>query len=972
MAARGEGEAMRFLSPWYLLLLMAIPPLVWLSIKYLKRASGPRSSATGEPDPELSPLRRRLFIVMRVAALSMLVLALAGPAVSRVANGLSVAFLLDESESVTDASRERAVSMIESIRSRLSKDDRAVLVRFGGNEEVEELVPGKPVSLEVGDAVDRGSTDIAGAVQFTLAQLPEQGTRKIVLFTDGNENRGKSAEAAALARSFGVSLFTVPLAPSPSQSEVSVESIVAPDRVRSGEPHEVTLLIKSRIRTAARVSLLRDGEPIGVKEGFLEAGENSIAIKSVLAEPGVHSYEALVEASDDQFLENNHFKRFIEVTGAPAVLYVSKRGERSSALLAALTAQGISVVPRDAAELPGALEGFVPYDGIILDNVPGFSLSYEKMQMIEEYVRDVGGGLLMIGGDTSFGAGGYYKTPIERLLPVDMDVKSQVQMPRLSLVILADKSGSMSALVPTGESKLDVVKSAAYEAIQLLNPFDKVGLLAFDADWEWTVPITEARNKDEVAKQLAMLSPGGGTIMFQALREAHRAIAETASAMKHVIIISDGLSEPGEFQSEVQAMAREKITVSTVAVGEDSDRELLSKIAQWGGGRFYATNDPTAVPRIFVTETMLVSRGLLVEKRFLPHVSSMTEILRGIPLGGIPPLDGFVFTYLKNGAEESLGALYDAPLLASWRYGLGKAAAFTSDLKGKWGRAWVGWDAYSRFSAQLVRWIQRPVSFDVMHPVIRLSAGTGRISVDAYDELSAFVNGMDMRAVILGPGEERQEVRLPQKAPGLYEGSFTAEKMGDYSVTLAAVNRQDLSPRTIGVSLSYPDEYRDIGVNTELLSSLAASAGGKLLPLTKDVGASASRSAASAQSAAPQAAAPGYQELFRRDSRRVVESSPLWPLLVLLALLAFFIDIAARKLVLPEGMRARLAALFTRRSPREDYSYQDLTRMISSAKEVEKKKLRERISYVTGQGKVDPDLAAYLYIARLKGKTREK
>ncbi len=937
---------MRLLSPAFLLLLLAIPPLVWLSF----RALGASDSEGG-----LSRVRRRLFLVFRVAALTLLVLALAGPAVSRAAGGVTLAFLLDESDSVSDAAHRQAVAMIEAVRSRMSRDDRAILVRFGGSAEVEELAPGKPVPPEPAEDIDRGATDIAGATQLALAELPAEGTRRIVLFSDGNENRGRALEAAALARSFGVELFVVPLFQPASESGVSAESVLAPDRVRAGEPHQVSVLVKSGRRGPARVTLLQDGAPIASREGTLDAGESSITVDALLKEPGLHSYEALVDSPDDQFLENNHAKRFVEVTGSPSVLYVAKRGGASSALLAALQAQGISVVEREASQLPGSIEGFVPFDGIIFDNVPGYSLSFEKMETVEQYVRDLGGGLLMIGGDSSFGAGGYYKTPIERALPVDMDVKAQIQMPRLTLIIVADKSGSMAGQVPTGETKLDVVKSAAYASMDLLNPFDKVGLLAFDADVEWTVPLTDAKNKEQVANELSTLVPGGGTVLFPALQEAHRMLNATVSATKHVIVISDGLTEGTDFESQVKAMARDKITVSTIAVGEDADRDLLAKISGWGGGRFYATNDPTTVPRIFVTETMVVSRGLLVEKSFLAQPSSGSEILRGVPLAGMPPLGGFVFTYLKSGAEQSLTALYDAPLLATWRYGLGKAAAFTSDLKGKWGRAWVGWDAYPRFVAQLVRWIQRPTSFDVLHPVVRLEAGRGEISVDAYDALSAFVNGLDMRAVVLDPGGDRQEVRLQQKAPGLYEGSFKAEKTGDYAVTLAAMDRADLPPRTIAVSLSYPDEYRDMGTDTSLLARLASLTAGKLLSLEVP---------ASAREQAP----PEWRDLFIRSSRGKIEPSPLWPLLVVLALIAFFLDIAARKLVLPERLRERLSALLARRGKGEEYSYKDLARMVTTAKEEEKRKLGKRISEMAKAEKIDPDLAAYLYIAKLKGK----
>jgi Ca-activated chloride channel family protein len=961
---------MRLLSPGYLLLLFTIPPLVLASL-WFQRAKGkgnekgggllPRLRALRESTKGLfsagglglSPARFRLFLTFRIIALVFLVLALAGPVVARSVTGLTVGFLLDESQSVSDSSRAEAVSMIEDVRSRLSPGDRGILVRFAGSAAAEDLVEGVAVKAESSDDLDRGSTDIARAIQLALADMPEEGTRRIVLFSDGNQTRGNAGEAAAIARSFGVEVFDVALPTPPSENEVSVEEILAPERVRAGEPHQVTVLVKSRTRTAARVSLFRDGAPVASTEGFLQPGENPIAVQAIMTTAGLHSYEALVDSPNDRFIENNHFKRFIEVSGDTSVLYVSRKGRASRAFLSALAVQGIPVTARDASGLPGSIEGFVPYDGVILDNVPSYTISYEKMQILEQYVRDVGGGLLMIGGDSSFGAGGYYNTPIEKALPVDMDVKSQLQRPRLSLLILTDKSGSMAGQVTTGEMKLDVVKSAAYAAIDLLNPFDRVGLLAFDADWEWAVPMVEARDKETITEELSTLAPGGGTDLYPALVQALDAISAEPSAVKHIIVISDGLTQPADFERLVTEMAREKITVSTIAVGEDADRDLLADIAEWGKGRAYETNDPMLVPKIFVTETMLVSRSLLVDKSFLPQLVSRGEILKGIPFAGMPPLSGFVLTFLKNGAEEGLRGLYDSPLLASWRYGLGKAAAFTSDLGGGWSRDWVEWEAYPRFVAQLVRWIQRPVSFEVLHPRVSLDAGRGRITVDAYDELGVFVNGLDLIAVVLGPGDGREELVLSQKAPGLYDGTFRAETTGDYALTIAAVNRRELAPRTIGVSIPYLEEYRDAGVNAGLLASMAEATGGSILPLGGE-GASA------------------YGDILGREAKRSLEASPLWPYLVLAALLAFFLDIVTRKLSLSEGARARIASLFSVKRGRERYSYGELTLMVSTAKEEQKRMLKQRITRMAKEGRVDPDLAAYLYIARLKGRSRDK
>ena len=944
---------MSFQSPAWLLVLLVLAPLVFFTVRSMRQRDG-----------LLSPARRRAFTLLRSAAIALILLGLGGFAIARLSDQLSIIFLLDDSRSITAEQRSRAAQIIEAIRGRLKPGrsldagDSAWLARFGANAEMEPLAPGEPLPDEHGE-VDRSATDIGGAIQFSLAQVTGRAPR-IVLLTDGNENRGSAEQAAAVARSLGARIFPVPLptrtapAAGAARGEVSVEDIRAPERVRQGEPHEVTVIVRSSTETRARVTLFREGLPVATREGTLAPGENAVQFSAAFPQRGLQAWDALVEAPSGASPENNHYRRFVEVTGPPQVLYVARPGHESPALLAALAAQGITAVERGPAGLPGTLAGYLPYDALILDDVPGYSISNEKMETIAHYVRDTGGGLLMIGGPNSFGSGGYYKTPIERILPVDMDVKSQVQLPRVALVLVVDKSGSMSSPVPTGETKLDVVKSAALSSIEMLNPFDRVGLLAFDADWQWTVPITDAGEIPQIVADLASLQPGGGTVMYPALEEAYRAISASPAPLRHIIVLTDGLTNPGGFETLVRKMARDKISVSTIAVGEDADTALLRNIARWGGGRTYTTDDPRDVPQIFMTETTLVTRGLLVEKSFFPRAVSAGESIRGISLEGMPSLSGFVLTYMKPGAEMVLSALYDAPLLAEWRYGLGRTAAFTSDFRGRWSRAWLGWDQFSRFVAQQVRWIERPSGGEFLHPRIDVSRGKASIAVDAYDSLGAFVNGLDLSGIVLGPEGERTEIKVSQVGPGLYEGGFDAGREGDYTVTLSAhAGDVTLAPLSLAVSVPYSDEYRMLSVDTGLLGRISAATGGRVITSAEDEASIA--------------------ELLRREPGRASGGSSAWRYMLLAGLVLFFLDIVVRRVVLPEGTRARLASLLkpSRQKP-SALSYEELTGLVEKAHEEERKKLRHRISGISREEKIDPELAAYLYIARLRSKRAEK
>jgi Ca-activated chloride channel homolog len=929
---------MRFLSPAWLLALLALPPLLVLTWRTVRR---------GE---RLSPGRRRAFTALRTGSLFLLALALAGFVLARSSDRLSVLFLLDQSRSVSPEERARALSLVQTIRGRLRRADSAALVRFGGDAEIQEMTPGRPVADE-GSGVEENTTNIANALQFGLAQSAGSAPSRVVLLTDGNENRGSAEQAAGVARALGARIYPMPLgsAAAPDAVEVSVEELLAPASVRQDEPQEVVVMIRSRIPTRARVTLLRDAAPVASRDQMLAAGENAVSFTGSIAERGLHAWDAIVSAPGDTIPQNNHARRFVTVTGPPQVLYVSRPGRQSPSLLAALAAQGITVVSTTAAGLPGTLAGFLPYDAIILDNVSGYGISTEKMETIARYVRDAGGGLLMAGGDSSFGAGGYYKTPLERVLPVDMDVKSRLELPRISLVLLIDKSGSMGEAVRSGESKLDVVKSAALSAIESLSPFDKVGLLAFDADWVWAVPMVDAGDTAAIAEDLSTLGAGGGTIMYPALEEADRFLESASSPLKHVIALTDGLTNAGDFEALVKRMARAKITVSTVAVGEDADTALLKDIARWGGGRTYATSNPRDVPRIFMTETKLASQGFLVEQSFLPKAVSAGESMRGITFGDMPALKGFVLTSMKTGAEMGLSALYGAPLLATWHYGLGRTAAFTSDFQGRWSGAWLGWDQFPRFAAQLVRWLEKPPDSGVLHPRIEIAGGKAAVTVDAWDPSGAFANGLQINGILLGPQGDRTEISVAQTGPGQYEAAFPADSAGDYTLTLSARSGDIVeAPVTLGASVPYSDEYRMLGVNTDLLDRLASETGGRVISGADDASALA--------------------DLLRREPGPAAEGDTAWRSLLLAALLLFFLDIVVRWIAIPEGFRARLSARLSFLWGRPGLSYDELAGMVARGREEERTKLRRRVSSTAGGGKLDPELAAYLYIARLRSR----
>jgi Mg-chelatase subunit ChlD len=456
------------------------------------------------------------------------------------------------------------------------------------------------------------------------------------------------------------------------------------------------------------------------------------------------------------------------------------------------------------------------------------------MENIETYVRDLGGGLFVVGGSQSYGAGGYYRTPLERILPVDMRPPARLDLPHVALLFVLDKSGSMGA-GPEGSTKLDLAKAAAIAAADVMNPTDQVGILAFDAAWDWVLPFRPVGKGEWISERLASLQSDGGTDLYKAMVEAHRSIATKQAAIKHVLVLSDGLTDKADFHGLVERMARDGITVSTVSVGSDADVQLMAEIAKVGKGRGYVALDPRTIPQIFTTETLLISRDLLVEKSIMPTVVAAVGPLRGLDRTQLPFLRGYVLTYPKPRAELLMKADKD-PLLVTWRYGLGRVMAFTSDLSGRWGKEWVAWQGFPQWASQLARDTMRKMFDTRMQTEFQADRETVKVVTDLVSQEGNYVNHLKLRGNITAPNQTTKENVFQQTAPGRYEGKFTPTQRGIHFFTLYAdgeSGEQPIAVATVPYIAPYPKEYRELKPNLALLSRLAEETGGEMLDPNK-------------------------------------------------------------------------------------------------------------------------------------------
>src|SRR5205809_786039 len=340
-----------------------------------------------------------------------------------------------------------------------------------------------------------------------------------------------------------------------------------------------------------------------------------------------------------------------------------------------------------------------------------------------------------------------------------------------------------------------------------------------------------ARDKDAVHHAIATIKAGGGTDGYPALKESYQVLFDRPALLKHVIFLSDGQMTRGDFAGLLRRMAKDKITVSTVAIGKDADVQLMVDIAKWGKGRFYYTEDSQTIPRIFTLETQLASKASLVEQPFKPQLTAPNhEAMQDINWKAVPPLGGYVATTVKQNAELVLMSHQEDPVLATWRYGLGRAAAFTSDAKSKWGVLWLRWGDFNKFWAQLTRWTLRSGSRSDTTAIVQRIDQTGEVVVDAVDGKGEFINFLDSQVGVVAPNRERVVIDLEQIAPGRYRGRFPAPQEGVYLVGMAQRrNERVIGSQLAGLVVPYAQELRDLGVDEPLLRELSELTGGSAL-----------------------------------------------------------------------------------------------------------------------------------------------
>lgn len=838
-----------FDAPWVLLIWGGLLGLLWWRRSQIRSLARPERWAT----------------LLRLAALGVLVLGLAGPRLALSAADRYVYFLVDRSASTQINVNE----LKETLRALASPAPHTyyALMTFGAEPFIESgFAPALSLS-EFQTEPDPQATNIESAVQLALETLPRRGRREIVLLSDGQPTAGDLDRALQLARRAGVPIHVWPL--SFSHAEVWLDRFEIPDEVTPHVPFALRLRLGATHQSTATLLLYRNNELHQALSVALAPGVQELRVTDRLDAPGVYHYRAYLKADADQLSENNQLESATRVSSDAPVLIVEENG--ASPLARMLSSVGLSADRKTLREFLANPLALSHYKAVILNNVPLEKLPSATRELLKRYVRDLGGGLWLIQGRAAVeGLGG--QTPdelaqLEEFLPVSYLVPEPYQIPGIALVFLLDRSGSMADPVRGGVPKLEILKRSVLRSLEILDPDDWVGIIAFSTDFQWINPLQPLGDRQAHRENIQKLHASGGTDLYFALKDAVQTLEKISARVKHILVFTDGHNNnkrEREYRELYARLDQSTVRVSALGIDREPDEEFLRGLAHAGRGKYQPVQEFTDLPAFSLREVRRIARLRWIEGR-------SPVVARSLALEELPPLQGYVLTHEKPAAQVVLATAPEGdPILSFWSYGLGRVGVLNTDLEGDGSQEWLAWAELSRLVSESVAQIYRARLHEeslILHA--KPTEKYLELIADVQDAQRGWASGLDVRATLSGP--VFHEMVLTQIAPGRYRARLENLPSGVYGVYLTAQrDSETLAERAQIFTVSYAEEYRRLGVNIENLDKVARLTGGQFLerPIL-----------------------PAAAELSR-DAY-----TELWPWLLALALLLFLVDLTARKLL---------------------------------------------------------------------------
>lgn len=817
---------------------ITVPPRLWwwllaaalalLLTEALIAGTGPEQFLRRNALSATNPLaaRRRLQLGVRMAGAAFFAAALAGLPLFGRAPAEDVVVIVGSELGLagSNSNRDEFLGEIETALADDGGGARAALVAAGDANAIAADLGGRagPAGADEDRSAGPGFK-LEEAVRLAGAMLPANRTGRIVLATDGQETEGDIAMAVAALQGRGIAVDIKLLTEFPP-GEVLVESVAAPRQVFAGDSFRVDAVIYSQDAGEAELTIRRAGESVLSQSVNLLAGRNRIETVIPAGGAGNLVIEVAIDAGRDTFAENNNNGIIVQVAPSPAVAVIAPQADAGDYFGNALSVQGLSADLVDPSDAPQTISDWLRYDAVVLMNTPALAFDTSQQVALEKLVKVHGRGLLILGGENSFGPGGYYQTAFERLSPLSSRVPHQ--MPQVAIVFVIDRSGSMNANVED-VTRLDIAKEATLTAIGLLNERSRVGVVVFDSRAHVVVPLQDAKDEAAVEAALIPVAPGGGTSIHPALVAALAELVGVDASARHIVLMTDGLTQAGDFATLLEEAEEARVTISTVAIGAGADSLRMEQIARLAGGTFHATRDFKALPSILSQETLMLAADPVKE-----HVAPVVWIDRGANfLAGLPeslpPVHAYVLTTAQPRADLHLAVTGEAgdlvPLLASWRFGNGKVLALATHGAGAGTEEWVRMPEYPLMWAQAIRHFLPDTQGPGLHVGLGRTGDVARIMADLLDD-----EGNPMTAPVVSAAissNSATTIVLEEAGHGRYEGTFPVTEPGAYRVDVTA---GELT-REAMMYVAYRARFDFGRADFDKLQALAAATGGKLL-----------------------------------------------------------------------------------------------------------------------------------------------
>lgn len=845
--------------------------------------------------------RRTAHLALRCGVLGLLVAALAHPLARWRADTVTVVAVLDASASVPADQRVLAERFLAGSLPGRPLEDRFGLITVGRDAMVQMLPTNAVPRADIGATGPADASNLQQGVDLARTLLPPDSAGRLLLISDGNQTSGSLSTAAASLLTAGVPV-DVALIEYDRSSMVRLEELAVPPWARVEDTISAKIVLSAGAPAAGRLTVSLNGSPVDLDPNSpassarvsLEAGKQVLAVPLTLPPGSVHRVEAVFEPDDD----SNVIPQLLR---AESVVFTNDRGrilvltenpDASAPFVKAISSDNLRVESLSASSGPATIEAWAAFDAVVLFNQPVFNFSRAQQESLARYVADAGGGLLMLGGPDSFGAGGWAQSPVADVLPLLLEPPQKRELPMGALAIILDRSGSMSALVGPSDNQQQLANEAAILGVRALKRLDQVAVVAFDDGVDVVVPLTPATDRESIANRIRAVGPRGGTNLFPAIDAAATQLAGSPAGSRHIVILTDGqtIGDPQDGLARARALRQKNITISTVSIGDQANDPLLESLAKVGGGRFYSVkvaNAKAVLPQIFITETQVVSRTLIWEgEPFSPLVSAASDSMRGLA-SGLPPLTGYIVTADRGGLSTvALRGRENDPILAQWQHGLGRVTAYTSDAATRWNTAWTSWEGFGTFWTQQLKWVMRPSDDSKARVTVENRGDLSRVRLELLDAAGDRVNFASVVARVAPPqgaepaADAAREFRLRQTGPGAYEGELPTREVGTHIVSLG-YQRADGEQGRGGTARAAlvrraGEEFRRSTPDAELMMEIARRTGGKLHKLT-----------------------PAGADLWSREHLTMPSySRPIWLHFAIAAIVLLLIDVAARRLTL--------------------------------------------------------------------------